>query len=371
MTTAQKYFFESILALFRNDIKDNVCTLVTFADDQRPPVLAALEALDDNPLPFEKCFQFNNSALFTDNRAEYHGSLSAFFWEMGMQSCRNFFNSLHGFKTRSLLLTSEVLTIRQKLNNTILNLPEEIDLYLSKLDLLKQEFHILKTYNVEIRVDKNFEYEVDDCKIEKKDTRGKGIHTTTCLICNYTCHTNCDLANDDEKEKCLAMGIGDACTECPQNCHWKHHSNVPVSKLYTQKVKTTDSEKIDKYQQAHQKKLSQERGLQEIDEEIKKLEISMQLKVAKITEYRSRLKEIALRPDPLSTVQYIELMIDRENRERKSGFDKRVEVLHQLKKRADIGTTCQHAMKAPTEVGREDNMKINDKIRQLVFGRPK
>jgi hypothetical protein len=32
LNSAQKYIFEAILSLFGNDIKDNICTLITFAD---------------------------------------------------------------------------------------------------------------------------------------------------------------------------------------------------------------------------------------------------------------------------------------------------------------------------------------------------
>ncbi|CAC5405875.1 unnamed protein product [Mytilus coruscus] len=62
LTTTQKCIFESILALFGNDIKNNICTLVTFADGRRPAdqgalkALEALEALEDKPLPFHIIF---------------------------------------------------------------------------------------------------------------------------------------------------------------------------------------------------------------------------------------------------------------------------------------------------------------------------
>lgn len=379
------------MALFGNDIKNNICTLITFADGQKPPVLSALEALDDKPLPYEMFFPFNNSALFTDNSADKQGSLSPFFWDMGMKSCDDFFKSLLNLQTRSLLLTSEVLTKRHKLENTILNLQEEIDLCLSKLNLLEQEVNIFTKYNVEIQANENFEYEVDESKMEKIDISGQGIHTTTCLTCNYTCHKNCAYANDDDKKGCCSMGEDGFCTECPKNCNWQQHANVPhIFKWYTEKVKKTYAEMKDKYQQANHKKMSQKDVLKEMDEEIKILETGIQLKIDEITKYGNRLKEIALRPDPLSTVQYIELMIESEMREKKSGFNKRVEILHGFKKRADIGKTCQNlehqlantrsAMNAsnagfdnaPSDKSEKGLIKmVKNKCKQLIFGNPK
>ncbi|CAC5405874.1 unnamed protein product [Mytilus coruscus] len=342
LTTSQKYIFESILALFGNDIKNNIFTLVTFADGQKPPVLAALEALDGKPLPSETYFPFNNSALFVDNRADHQGSLSAIFWKMGMKSCSDFFQSLDALQTTSLLLTSEVLVKRQKLENTILHLQEEIDLGLSKINLLEQEVNIFIKYKSQIRDNENFEYEVEESKMEKVDISGKGIHTTTCLTCNFTCHDSCAFANDSEKTNCCAMDYGGNCTVCPKNCNWKLHSNLPfVFKWYKQKVVKTYSAMKDRYQQAHQKKVSQKEILEELQGGIKVLEIGIQIKIEEITEYGNRLKEINLRPDPLSTVQYIELMIESEMREKKSGFNQRVETLEQCKKRAEIGEICQ------------------------------
>ncbi|VDI43312.1 Hypothetical predicted protein [Mytilus galloprovincialis] len=102
LTITHKYIIESILALFGNDIKNNICTLVTFVDGQKPPVLAALEALDGKPLPSDTYFPFNNSALFVDNSTDQQGTLSHFFWKMGMKSCSDFFSSLCGLQTRSL-----------------------------------------------------------------------------------------------------------------------------------------------------------------------------------------------------------------------------------------------------------------------------
>jgi hypothetical protein len=128
--------------LFGNDIKDNICTLITFADGQTPPVLAGLEALEHKSLPYDLYFTFNNSALFAENTATDQNNLSSTFWEMGMRSCKSFFDHLVTLQTKSLVLTSEVLAQRQRLENTVQHLYEEIDCGLSKINVLEQEIHI-------------------------------------------------------------------------------------------------------------------------------------------------------------------------------------------------------------------------------------
>lgn len=340
LTTTQKYIFESILALFGKDIKGNICTLITFADGQKPPVLAGLAALEEQPLPYETFYSFNNSALFVDNTISSRSNLSPFFWDLGMKSCKDFFDGILSLPTKSLLLTSEVLVNRQKLENTVLHLQEEIDLGLSKVNLIEQEIQIFTRFKTEIRNNENFEYMVEENKLEKVDISGKGIHTTTCLTCNFTCHNSCGYANDNEKRGCCAMDGDGNCTECPKKCNWQNHSNVPhIFKWYTQRVKKTYAEMRDKYQKARKEKMSQEQVLQEMSEEIKILEVGIQFKVEEVTKFTNKLKDIALRPDPLSTAQYIELMIESEKREKKSGFNARIETLEQCKKRAEIGKT--------------------------------
>lgn len=65
LTVSQRYIFSSIMSLFGKDIESNICTLITFADGAEPPVLASLKEAN---LPFGSTFQFNNSALFAENK---------------------------------------------------------------------------------------------------------------------------------------------------------------------------------------------------------------------------------------------------------------------------------------------------------------
>jgi predicted GTPase len=79
LTVVQKYIFHSIMSLFGKDIESNICTLITFADGAKPPVVASLK---ESKLPFGTTFQFNNSALFSENKTT-NATLSPMFWEMG------------------------------------------------------------------------------------------------------------------------------------------------------------------------------------------------------------------------------------------------------------------------------------------------
>lgn len=78
-----------------------------------------------------------------------------------------------------------------------------------------------------------------------------------------------------------------------------------------------------------------------MSKDIERLEYAISERLDRIAECNNRLKEIALRPDPLSTVQYIDLIIGGEKREKKSGFESRIDALEKCKKRAQYGKTVQ------------------------------
>lgn len=379
LTATQRYIFESILALFGNDIKDNICTLVTFADGQRPPVLAGIQAIDGVPLPYDTYFTFNNSALFVDNTQESPNNLSSFFWDMGVQSCRTFFDHVSNLQTRSLSLTTEVLVKRQKLETTIMHLHQEIEVGLSQINTLEKEIQIFTQNAQAILANKDFEYEVDEDYQEKVDLTGKGQYTTNCLTCNFTCHEKCAYANDTDKAKCCAMNREGKCNQCPNSCHWTNHHNTPyIIKWSKMKVKKRYDVMKKKYEEATQKSLSQEQVLEQMAEDVSRNEGQVQIMMEVISKLNNRLKEIALRPDPLSTVEYIELMIQSEKREKKSGFEDRIDALEKCKKRATYGESVQifqdrirntrNAI-APGEVAdeilKDENGSVTSKIKEL------
>ena len=379
LTSTQKYIFEAILSLFGNDIKDNICTLITFADGQTPPVLAGLEALEHKSLPYDLYFTFNNSALFAENTATDQNNLSSTFWEMGMRSCKSFFDHLVTLQTKSLVLTSEVLAQRQRLENTVQHLYEEIDCGLSKINVLEQEIHIFTVYKREIHENKDFEYEVIEDVQEKIDLSGANQFTTNCLTCNFTCHENCAFANDNDKEKCCAMGKDGNCTECPSKCHWTQHHNTPyIIKLVPKRKKKKYFEKQKLYEVASQKSLTQEQLLQEMTKDIDRLEYAIAGSLDRIAQCNNRLKEIALRPDPLSTVQYLNMIIEGEKREKKSGFESRINALEKCKQKTQYGESVQvfhdrfHKSKetlSATVADGESSSGFFQSMKQLFFGK--
>jgi len=363
LTASQKYIFHAIMSLFGQDIEHNICSLITFADGQEPPVIASLQEAN---LPFGRHFTFNNSGLFSKNTDLDSSSLSPMFWEMGVKSYRAFFDNLSRMETKSLSLTKQVLDERQKLELTIASLQPQVDAGLSKVHALKQELRIIQQHQSDIKDNKNFEYEVEETSIEQKELP-KGQHVTNCLQCHITCHDNCGYADDEDKQYCGVMDRSTGnCTICSGKCYWKQHKNMPYIFQFTKKkVKKTYQEKLSKYESATGHLLNAEQVIEKMYEEFEELEDGIEWLMEEVKESSNRLKEIALRPNPLSMVEHLDLMIEAEKMEKKDGFQGRINALLEFKKKAEITKDVERLSQEAKGTRRKE--KKTDKSKKSGF----
>ncbi|CAC5357354.1 unnamed protein product [Mytilus coruscus] len=118
-TIHQKYILESVLSLFGKDMLNNICTFITFGDEQKTPVLPAVDGID---LPIDPYFIFNNSIIYSNTSEISPGKHASYVnkWKMGYQSCASFFEHLNKMKTTSSRQTSTVLQTRIKLETAII-----------------------------------------------------------------------------------------------------------------------------------------------------------------------------------------------------------------------------------------------------------
>ena len=88
--------------------------MVTFADGQKPPVVAAAEAAG---IPCsDAIYKFNNSALFAPNDAgDDEDNFDKMFRKMGYVSFKKIFTDFYRAVSVSLQLTREVLSKREHL----------------------------------------------------------------------------------------------------------------------------------------------------------------------------------------------------------------------------------------------------------------
>lgn len=343
LTPTQQYVFSAILATFGKDVSDNIFMMVTFADGSQPLVMNAIKEAD---VPFSKSFKFNNSALFITNEDDdvegddEDENFGEMLWKMGLRNFKNFFTLFQTVEPKSLQLTQEVLEERQKLEANIQGLQKKIKNGLSQIDVLQQEERILKTRKTEIEANKKFKYKIKVPKHKKIDLHA-GTYVTNCLQCNFTCHYPCKIAKDGSKYLCAAMDNGGSsnakCTVCPGRCHWTKHVNNPYRfEEYEEEEERTIEDLKKRYEEATSGKTTAESMILNMENHLKFLHTKILEMIRQIKDNLKRLDEIALRPNPLNEVEFIELLIQSEKDQSKDGWQQRVQCYEEMKKQAVV-----------------------------------
>ena len=229
------------------------------------------------------------------------------FWELGMRSFKKFIQRLDKLKKKSLNQTREVLTERKKLEELIIILQEKLTISLDKVSQCKEEYKIISDLQKDIKDSENFKKEIMINKTRKIDLP-QGKYTTTCLICNFTCHRNCYFADDDEKYNYAAMEKG-YCLKCSKKCYWKEHKNTSyIIEHYLDKEIITLEELKKKYDDSKSKFFDKTKILQNIKDNIYSLNRECIETQEKITTCINKLKQIALNKEILSSEEHIELL---------------------------------------------------------------
>ena len=334
LTPTQKYISNSILSVFGKDIKDNIFVMTTFADGAEPPVMGAVREAD---IPHAGFFPFNNSALFVDPSKS---NFSKMFWEMGYASLEDFFVKFEQAKGVSLQLTREVLDERHQLETIVLGIQPNINAGLAKIDELNQEEQVLKEKESEILRNEDFTYEITVTK-QRKINAPKGTYVTNCAECHFTCHESCAYADDRDKWMCSAMDSGGQsnarCTVCPGKCRWNNHFNNGYHfELYEEVEIRTKQELLEKYNQAKSAKANVEGMISTMENELKQLQLTVLYNIRQARSCLKRLDEIALKPNPLTEVEYIDLLIKSEEQKKEPGWKNRMDYYHQVRQQAEI-----------------------------------
>jgi len=260
------------------------------------------------------------------------------FWSMGMDNFAKFFAELNKRKTKSLSLTKQVLDERKRLEATVEGLQPLIQRGLVKMEEVRKTKLAISNNQAQINANVNVDIEVEVTEAQKVDISDTGHFLTNCSKCHVTCHYPCAYDRDADKQRCWAMDpTTGTCRICPQNCVWNIHFNQSYRWEYVRvKRKQTSNQLKDNYEKMMKKKLSAEDLVQVLEQELKEIEAKVLESVTTVAQSIQRLEEIALRPNPFSTPQYIDLMIASEQQEKKPGFNERIDSLRKLRQQADI-----------------------------------
>ncbi|XP_074544326.1 verrucotoxin subunit beta-like isoform X2 [Halichoeres trimaculatus] len=222
-------------------------------------------------------------------------------------------------QTKSLTMTKEVLKETQQLEVSVEGLQIRVKKGLAVLKEIKETAEKLKEHEAEMRRNENFKIKVTVKKPIQVDVSGSGKYLLNCQQCNFTCNDACIYADDKDKIKCSAMGSDGQCTVCPGKCIWSVHFIQKYKWDYKDvTVVQTVEELKKKYDSAKQAKSSVEALIGKLKAEYKAVQAEVEKLMEGSTKCLNRLKEIALRPNPLSTPEYIE----EEKNEAKPGWKK-------------------------------------------------
>lgn len=204
----------------------------------------------------------------------------------------------------------------------------------------------MRTKESDVFANKDFEYKVKVIK-QKKIDLPTGKFVTNCLKCNFTCHYACDIAENNKKFQCAAMdneGSQNAkCKVCPNKCRWNFHINNPYQfELYEEEEKRTSN---DHYQQATSQKVTTEKATQRLHDKLAELNKAVLSDIEEARQCIKCLSEIALKPNPLTETEYIDLLIESEKQEKKAGFQDCVKSFMKMREHAVLMSKMNYEAK--------------------------
>ena len=124
--------------------------------------------------------------------------------------------------------------------------------------------------------------------------------------------------------------------DLPRKCHWSEHKNRPYLIEYKTETETRTVEDLKKkYHRAVKEKATSEKMMKSIEESLQKVHEEVLTMIKKAQQSLRRLDEIALKPNPLTQVDYLEILIESEKAEAKSGWKQRVKYLEVAKSHAE------------------------------------
>ncbi len=348
----QMYIYHRVLSIFGKDIAPNIFIMATFADGKPPQVVKVLEQRE---VPFKKYFKFNNSALFANNSKQENDSdednedsFEEMFWKMGFRSICAFFKFLEkSVGPVDIELTRRVVNERQSLKVYVFHLNQLIKQGWSTLNVLQQEISVVKKHEKDIEDNKNFNYTVHETIYESKEVP-QGKYITNCLTCNRTCHKWCGIRKNSKKAKCSAMkpnGFCHVCEATGADCFWDKHVNMDIYYEPTTKpVTRTYEEMVQRYETAKGEKMSSLQLVDKIKNEFEELNAETLWRVNEMKNCLKKLDKMALKPNSMTCVDYLQQFLEAEMSERLPGYEERIEQLknaivqtQQLQELADQG----------------------------------
>ena len=239
----------------------------------------------------------------------------------------------------SLTLTRNVLESREKLEVAIQGLQKKIDACLAEMEVLHQEKLVLQKCEARITANQNFKFMIDVPYYKTVRVTKPGEYVTNCLHCKLTCHYPCRIPDDGNKWRCIAMDDCHSksahCERCDGKCSWKVHKNTRERLELDYQPKVCNSEDLKrKFDDASSNKAIVVRLIDGHACQLEKAHADLHSLIEEVRTCLDILHRIALKPNPLTQVDYIQILINSEKRQAKKGWQDRVSYLSKTKDQA-------------------------------------
>ena len=297
-TTRQDYVLNTILSIFGNDLKEDVCFFLSpSAVGKVPPVLKTVVAAG---LPFPGGqpvhYKFNHDD-------------AAGLWRMGTESFQNFFANLETKRGKSLETTKEVLEDRRILKNMV----EELGILISNgkknSELHEKTRQVIADSQSQIEAIQEDEAGSSDFKISQEEDLVNGERVVNCAACDITCWFEWEVNEEPNCPKC--------------SCVKEAHFVSTKYKWMTSVTRAISSDNHDKYGDELVKMQLAEENLKRLEEDGEEFRRELLQGERLISERIRQLEKIALHPFFMPP-ESIESIIKSEQLGRRQKFEERV-----------------------------------------------
>ena len=186
LTDTQKYIIDRVLLFFGKEAQENIYILVTYADDERPDVLHALEKCNNFPFDEDRWFAFNNRSLFKPFHRRT--SFSQSYWDIANNNLKKLFNMIGEINPFSLTTTKEVITQREDLTRNLNAITLKLGAAAWRKDVWEKNLQDLQMSLASFITNGKIRISVPKTRVLKKKTSTKN---TICKECNNNCHIGC------------------------------------------------------------------------------------------------------------------------------------------------------------------------------------
>ena len=229
LTCTQKYIIDSVLQFFGEEAQENIFLLATYADDDIPSVL---DVFKKSNFPFDenRCFQFNNAALFKP--ASERTIVSKCYWKIVNDSFNKLFFTIGEVRPFSLNSTKDAIEEKHDFQLSIDTISERVrgaSFIINSWDECLDDLN-LQAEQVK-RTGKFKDTEPREIKLEVVTTNSN----TICKSCHSNCHIGCSKPG---VFFCDKLNWKWTCKICLCN-YSDHYKQKYIYKVITEKVEVT------------------------------------------------------------------------------------------------------------------------------------